>query len=162
MSAVLVQLIFSVLFSLAHPYYVSVVQIDHNAKEKSLEISVRVFTEDIEQALKKSSGANVNIIHPKDKAAADKIVYNYFQKHLRLTLNGKPVAFQYVGYELQSESVWSYFEVKNVDDVKKLDVFTDMLYDITDKQENIIQVKVNNKKDSYKLDYPKNSTVFVF
>jgi hypothetical protein len=58
--------------------------------------------------------------------------------------------------------VWSYFEVKNVDDVKKLDVFTDMLYDITDKQENIIQVKANNKKDSYKLDYPKNSTVFVF
>jgi hypothetical protein len=162
MSAILVQLIFSAMFSFAHPYYVSVVQIDHNAKERSLEISVRVFTEDMEQALKKSAGTNVDIVKPKDKTATDKILYNYFQKHLKLTLNGKPVAFQYVGYEVQSESIWSYFEVKNVDDVKKLDVFTDMLYDITDKQENIIQVKANNKKDSYKLDYPKNSIFFLF
>ena len=76
--------------------------------------------------------------------------------------NGKPVAIKYVGYELQSESIWSYLEVPNIDGVKKIDVFTDLLYDFTDKQENIIQVKTNDKKDSYKLDYPKNSTSFVF
>src|SRR6476469_6736990 len=99
MSTVFISWIFSALFAVAHPYYVSVVQIDHNAKEKSLEISVRVFAEDMETALKTSSGMNIDIVHPKDKPATEKVLYNYFLKHLRLTVNGKPVAIKYVGYE---------------------------------------------------------------
>jgi hypothetical protein len=37
-----------------HPYYISVVEINHNATDKSLEISCKIFTNDFETTLEKN------------------------------------------------------------------------------------------------------------
>ena len=36
-----------------HPFYVSVTEINHNAADKTLEISCKMFTEDLEEILEK-------------------------------------------------------------------------------------------------------------
>src|SRR5580704_1920289 len=72
-----------------HPFYVSVIEINHNAKDKTLEISCKTFTNDFESALEKSFNTKVDLNNPKDKNAADKLISNYIIKHLQITIDGK-------------------------------------------------------------------------
>lgn len=145
-----------------HPFFVSVIQIDQNTKEKSLEVSVRIFAEDFEATLKKFGNTNLDIQRPTNKAAVDKLVNAYLQSKLQLKVDGKPVTMHYIGYEQRLESIWVYLEVDNVTTLKKLDVNCNLLYEFEQKQSNIIHVKAAAGDKSYKLDNPKTSTSFEF
>ena len=137
-----------------HPFYVSVIEINHNAKEKTAEISIRIFTEDLEATLRKYGNAKVDLLHPANKAAIDKLLNDYIQHKLQLNIEGKPVTMHYLGYEQQLESIWTYLEVKDVPTMHKLAVNCSLLYDYQDKQSNIFHIKADGKEQSYKLDYP--------
>jgi hypothetical protein len=148
--------------AILHPFYISVIEINHNQKEASVEISVRAFAEDIEKTLQKYTPAKVDILHPADKALLDKQISNYLAQKIRLKVNGQPVTMQYVGHEIQKESVWAYFEVPKTPDMSKLEVDCSLLYDYEQSQSNIIHVKSKGSDKSYKLDFPKNIASFVF
>ncbi len=150
------------LVALLHPFYISVVEINHNAKDATVEISVRIFTEDLEKTLKKYTPAKIDLGTPADKAFIDKQVSNYITQKLKLKVNGQPVTFNYVGYEIQKESAWCYFEVPKVTNVTKLEVDCSLLYDYEKSQTNMLHVKSKGVEKSYKLDYPKTVTVFDF
>jgi len=137
-----------------HPFYVSMIEIDHNTKEKTVEVSIRIFTDDLENTLKKYGNTKVDILHPANKAEVDKLLNDYIQHKLQLKLDGKEVTLHYLGYEQQLESIWTYLEVKDVPTIKKVSVNCSLLYDYQEKQTNIFHVKVNGTEKSYKLDNP--------
>ena len=137
-----------------HPFYVSVIEINHNAKEKTAEISIRIFTEYLEATLRKYGNAKVDLLHPANKAAIDKLLNDYILHKLQLNIEGKPVTMHYLGYEQQLESIWTYLEVKDVSTMHKLAVNCSLLYDYQDKQSNIFHIKADGKEQSFKLDYP--------
>ncbi|ULQ57283.1 hypothetical protein KJS94_03595 [Flavihumibacter rivuli] len=150
------------LVSLFHPFYVGVTEINHNAGEKTLEISVKLFVDDFESALKKSNNAIVDLAQPKDKAATDQMITRYLQQHIQLKVNGKPVSLEYIGYEKEREAAWCYVQVGNIPSVSKLEINNSLLYDSYDKQINIMHVTVNGQRKSNKLVYPDTKTIFEF
>lgn len=148
--------------SLTHPFYVSVTEINHNATDKNLEISCKIFTDDFETALSKSSGVKIDLFNPKDKPAVEKQITAYLKKHLVLKLDNKPVALEFVGFERENEAVWSYLQVSNIPPPKKIDITNDLLYDTFDQQINLMHVSVGNNRKSTKLNYPDANTSFQF
>ena len=110
------------LIALLHPFYVSVIDINHNTKEESVEMSIRIFTQDLEETLQKYSTAKIDMVHPSNKAVLDKQITDYIKQKLQLKINGQNANMQYVGYEIQLESVWIYFEVPKIKEIKKADI----------------------------------------
>ncbi|MEO8171576.1 MAG: DUF6702 family protein [Sediminibacterium sp.] len=159
---IMLQWLMTGVVSMLHPFFVSIIEINHNAKEATVEISVRVFTEDFEKTLQKRTTTRLDVIKPADNAFLDKQISSYLAERIKLKVNGQPVTFNYLGHEVQKESVWSYMEVIKVSDVKKIEVDCSLLYDFEKAQSNIIHVKNKGMDKSYKLDYPKNSAVFDF
>ena len=148
--------------SMWHPFFVSVIEIDQNTKEKSLEVSVRIFTEDFEATLKKYGNAKLDLLHPTDKVATDKLINTYLQNKLQLKVDSKPVTMHFIGYEQRLESIWVYMQVDDVATVKRLDVTCNLLYEFEKKQTNIFHVKANAKEKSFKLDNPVSTVSFNF
>src|SRR5665647_297119 len=72
-----------------HPVFVSVTQIEHNAKDKILEISCKIFTDDFEQILRQQNKIRIDLLDPAYKPAMNGVVNNYIQKHLMLKADGK-------------------------------------------------------------------------
>ncbi len=140
-----------------HPFYVSMVDIKHNAKEKTAEVSIRIFTEDLENTLKKYGNTRIDMVKPTNKAIVDKLLNDYIQQKLHIKLNDKPVNMQYIGFEQQLESIWTYLEIKEVPTIKKVEVNCNLLYDYQEKQTIIFHIKSNGKEKSYKLDNPETS-----
>jgi len=145
-----------------HPFYVSMTEINHNAREKELEISVRIFTDDFETTLHNNYKEKVDLTRPSNQTEMNRLVSDYISRHLQLQADGKTLRLSFVGYEQQSESTWAYFEVKDVAAVKKLSLTNSLLHDYRKEQINMLHVKANGKDESYKLDYPETRAEFTF
>ena len=152
----------TLLIALMHPFYVSVIDINHNDKEASLEMSVRTFTTDLETRLEAEYNVKLDLSDPKQKAKAEEYINLYMQKRMALSANGVKGKMDFIGFEIQKESTWSYFEIKNVKQLKQLDVFCEILFGIDPQQINIIHAKANGQRKSFELTAPKNRTQFVF
>src|SRR5438045_9376652 len=89
-----------------HPFYVSLTELKHNAKDKTLEISCKMFAEDLEQIIEKNYKTTLDISVEKDKASFDKFIPDYVVKHFTLNIDGKPAKLSYVGFEKEKESAY--------------------------------------------------------
>jgi hypothetical protein len=145
-----------------HPLYISVTEINHNPKDKILEVSCKMFTNDLEAALEKVAKTHVDLSSAKDKVASDKLIEEYVERHMRLKIDGKPAVLHFVGSEKENDGTWSYFQVNEVPAVKRIDVVNDLLYDSFNQQIGIMHVTVGGQRKSTRLDYPEANASFDF
>lgn len=137
-----------------HPFHVSVTEINHNAAEKTLEISCKIFTDDFEKVLAKNYKTKVDLINPPNKAAMDSLVKKYIFSHLNIRANGRVAIMNYLGFENDHEAAYAYIEVPNVPAVNRFDVSTTLMYDMFDDQMNIFHFIVNGNRKSTRVSYP--------
>ena len=137
-----------------HPIYVSVTEMELNKKEKTLEISCKLFTDDFEKALRAAYNTHVDLINPKDRGAMHKLVNDYVQKHLKITADGRLVNLKYLGYELIEEGIYSYFEAANIERVRDVAIFNNLLYEYSKEQMGLVHITVNGTRKSTRLNYP--------
>ena len=139
-----------------HPIYISVTEIEHNAKDKTLEISCKIFTDDFEKTLRAAYHTHVDLLKGSEKPAMDKLVSDYVKKHLQISVNGKAQVLQYKGYEQIEEGIYSYYEVDSIPVVKKITVTDNILYDYQSQQISLLHITVNGNRQSTKLVNPED------
>ena len=137
-----------------HPYFLSVVEVEHSATNKTLEISCKLFTDDFEKTLRMHYKSEVDLINPKDKAYANKIISEYVQQHFTITADGKSATMNFVGYEKEDEGIISYFQVNNIASLKKIAITDNLLYEYKKEQMSIIHVIVGGVRKSNRLTNP--------
>lgn len=155
-------LLFKWLFTVLHPFYVSVTEIKHDAATNELQISARIFADDLENVLKKQSRQAVDIIHPANRAQTDSLIAGYVSKHLVITVDGKAVKLHYIGYKIEEEAAWCFLEVENIKPFKQVHVKDDILYSEHPNQINMIHVILHDERKSTKLDNPNANADIVF
>jgi hypothetical protein len=135
----------------AHPFFVSVTEIQYKKEEKLLQISSKLFFDDFENAVKKDLNlVAFNIMYPKDSALADTYIKTYFLKHFTVLDNNKPITFTYLGYEVIKEGAWVYLEAEGQEEPKKMTIVNTLMCD-NDKQNNIVQLKGFSKEQNKNL-----------
>jgi hypothetical protein len=146
----------------AHPFHVSVTEVNHNAAGKSLEISCKLFTDDFEATLAKNYNTRADLIRPVNRAAMDSLVKKYIQTHLLIQVGGRPVRLQYLGFEQDRESVYAYLEAGGIEAPAELKLSNSLLYDQFTDQVNIMHVTVGGKRQSTRVLYPDREATLRF
>ena len=146
----------------AHPFHVSVTEIEHNAAEKTLEITCRFFTDDFEAALAKQFGVRTDLVNPPDRKAMDSLVSRYIRSHLQIRAFGRLLDLHYLGFEHERESVRAYLEVSGQNPPAELRLSNSFLYDSFTDQANIMHVTVGGKRQSSRVLYPDKEVVLRF
>lgn len=145
-----------------HPYYISVIDIKYNSQQSSLQISSRMFINDLEDALKKTSHKNIDVLNPKNKTETDSALFNYIKQRLLISVDSKQQTLNYLGYEKEEDSIWSYLDIKNTKTPKKINIDTKLLYDFLPSQTIIIHCEINGIKKSSKITNPDSKVEFLF
>jgi hypothetical protein len=145
-----------------HPIFMSVTEIEHNAKTKSLEISCKVFTDDFEKHLRTIYRTKIDLLDLKTHETMNKFVNEYIQKHLQIVVDGKQVSMKFLGYEQIEEGIYSYFEVQNITAVKTLNITDNILYDYKSEQISLIHATVNAVRKSTKITNPESKVAITF
>lgn len=142
--------------AVVHPIFVSMTEIEHNASQKTLEVSCKIFTDDFEKVLRTAYKTKVDLINPTNRAAMDKLVNDYVQQHFKLTVDNKAVTLKYLGYEIIEEGVYSYYEAAGISQVKNISIFNNLLYEHTPEQMGLMHITVSGNRKSTKLNNPES------
>lgn len=145
-----------------HPFYISVTEIKHNEKTKSIEISTKIFFDDLETDIEHEYKVRIDIIKPNDKAQIDNLLADYIKKNLVLKIDGKVYSAKYLGYEIQGDAAWCYLEIPKVAKVGSIEINNSILYKLRKEQINMLNVTVGGKRQSTKLNYPERKVVMKF
>ncbi len=137
-----------------HPYYLSVIEIEHNAKEEELQIACKIFSDDLEETLQGAFKQKVNVLKEDEKKKTSELLAAYLQKHLRIKVDGVVLKPEFLGFENEQEATWSFLVVKNIKKIKQASISCDLLYDYKTEQINIFHFKVNGERKSYRLTPP--------
>ncbi len=143
----------------AHPFFVSVTEIEYVQKDKILGVSVKVFNDDLETTLKNATGAAVDIFKG-DKKMNTGYLQQYFGKHFSLTADGKLLGSRVIGYEIDGEACFVYLESPLDHRPQNLKVTTDLMYDFNKAQINMVHYIEQGNRQSHKLSYPQREVVF--
>lgn len=143
-----------------HPFYLSVTELKYNDKNKSLEVACKMFTNDLEGALKKTTGKKIDIVNPKDKKEVEKALFDYINKRLSINLNGKLKTLKFIGYEKEEDVIWTYMEIEKCEKPKQVNITTSLLYDFLKDQINLVSVESGTYKQSSKVSNPDKELKF--
>jgi len=138
-----------------HPFYVSVTEIKHDAAAGEMQVSSRIFADDLENVLKKQFKQPLDIIHPANRTQTDSLISSYLNQHLLITVDGKTVKLHYLGYKIEEEAAWCFLEAEGVKTFKQILIKNDILYSEHPNQINMIHVLSGTTRKSTKLDNPK-------
>ena len=139
-----------------------VTELTYDAPKKTLNVSVKLFTNDLEAALRKTSGKPVDLLNPKNKVELDSMLFTYIKSRLQIAVNLKNVSLHYIGHEKEEESIWTYLQIEKITLPKQLKVSTKLLYDYLPQQINIVHADINGVKKSSKVTNPDNVIEFTF
>lgn len=137
-----------------HPLHVSTTEINFNQKDKSLEVSCRIFSDDFESILSKNYKQKTDLVNPAIKVAMDDMIRKYINAHLQIKANGKPVAMKYIGFEIDHEAANVYLEVEKISSLKTISISNTILYDLFDDQMSIVHLVKGQNRKSTKILYP--------
>jgi hypothetical protein len=146
-----------------HPIHVSVTEIEHDEKDKRLEIMMRVFVDDVELTFRqKYNQPDLDILEPKNGLSVDQMMGEYLKDHFKISLDNKPQKINLLGHEKESEAFIFYIEVTNVKKFKTIHVLNDIITDMHDDQSNLVHVTVKGTVKSLRLtrDTPADNLTF--
>ena len=143
-----------VLFTSAstHKFYVSITNIEYVQSEESLQIITKIFIDDVEDALEKRYGMKFHFDSDSETEQEGALLKKYILQKMKISVNGTPVEYNYIGKEYDIDVVKSYIEVKGISDFSKIEVENLVLFDAFEEQQNIIHVKSGDKRRSLILE----------
>jgi hypothetical protein len=136
-----------------HPFFVSMTEMIFNPKEKSLEISVRIFTDDLEKELSKTCQCKVNLGLDENKTVNTKLLDAYFQNFLKVKIQNQAQKLIWHGYQNEEESTWSFLEIKT-EAVENLAIENRILHQSQEKQINFMRLKKPGFDKTVQLAFP--------
>jgi hypothetical protein len=143
-------LLLFVCFHVIHPFHVSINEISYNEKESTLEITKKIFSDDLELALK-NDGLNFHIKQKIDPEL-HKAIQNYLQDKFKIFIDDEYQRLNFLGYEVEEDAVWCYLQIDRINSIKEIAVFDITLFETYSDQVNLVHLNYKNSVESFKLD----------
>ncbi len=126
-----------------HDFHVSKCLMHYQPEQQALQISMHIFLDDLELALRKRGHDKLFLCTKNEAVGADEVVEAYLRDEFQLTINGEPRAFNFVGKEISDDlaAVWCYLEITDLPRLESLQLRYSVLMDTYDDQKNLASLE---------------------
>lgn len=151
---VLILLLVLPLFSFtAHKFYVSVTNVNYSEKDDALQITTRIFIDDLEAVLSERYGIKAQLATEDEAKIAEDYIVKYLKTKFLVRLNEEKADFTYIGKKYDNDVVICYLEVPKIGfvNLKSIEIQNEVLTDLFEEQKNLLHIKYLGKKKSFVL-----------
>lgn len=136
-----------------HPIHLSLCEIHYNTNSQKLEISLKIFLDDLEEALMLKGHPSLYIATPKEIASADEKIFDYVASQFYITEGPKSISYQWVGKELSEDltAIWCYFESEKINQIQELKFKNCILMELFGDQKNILHAYLSKSEKRHEL-----------
>ena len=145
-----------------HKYYLSLTQIKFKKEEKSVQIIINVFMDDIELALNKDYDIDLQLTTKTELKDNNVYFEKYLKDKLQFKINGESQVYNYLGKEYDGDLVFFYLEIENIASITTIEVTNNILTFHFPTQQNLIKSKVGEKNKSVLLTKENANSVLNF
>jgi hypothetical protein len=125
---------------LMHKFYVSLTEIRFNPETERIEVSMRIFPDDLDRALMEKTGIHTQLATELEPPGADSLLMDYLLEGFYIVVNGERIVLNYLGKEPEADAIWCYLESEKTSQPATLKVYQTLLTETFEEQVNIIQV----------------------
>jgi GTP:adenosylcobinamide-phosphate guanylyltransferase len=126
-----------------HKFYTAIYQIEFVPKKKMIQITTRIFIDDLNEALEKKYKQKVFIATKNESPQDTELIKKYFAEKFQIKVNGKVKPMNFVSKEVEENVVICYLSIKEISKIKMLEI-------------------ENSKHHSSQFQWPKTQFAFNF
>jgi hypothetical protein len=128
----------------AHKFHTSFTEANYNAEAGTLEVTLRTFPDDLEEALRRRkpiAAREPPAGKDRQKEFEERVAAYVAETFLIRTGRGDPVKISWVGMDAGVDSAWLYFEARVPAGASDLRLSNRLLFDLFDDQINLVNLK---------------------
>lgn len=141
----------------AHDIHISNCDVIDNRKDQKLELSVKIFYDDLLKAVGLEQGGEL----PKQYSGSDDLINKFLNDHLVITINGEAREFTYVESISYPPAIWTSLIIEQEESIQHLEIKNTILLSTYDDQVNIVTIEIgDNKKKFYSLNHDEKNALW--
>ena len=131
-----------------HKFYMAIFQVNYTPEKKMLQITSRIFVDDLNLAIEKKYGKKVYLGSEKESADDQGVLKKYFSENLQIKVNGqsKPVVF--LSKELDGDVLICYCRVTDIAKLHSAEITNTVLTQWNSEQQNILHFTAFGNKQT--------------
>jgi hypothetical protein len=146
-----------------HPIHLSVSEINYSEKDKALQITSRIFLDDLELSIQNQlKKPDLDLLEPGKDYTTEKLISDYVLQHLSVKLDGKIQKLNFLGFEREDPAVICYIEIESVKKFKTIEIKNEVIMETHNDQSNLVHVTYKGPVKSLRLMRDKSSDVLTF
>ncbi|OYU85177.1 MAG: hypothetical protein CFE24_03370 [Flavobacterium sp. BFFFF2] len=134
-----------------HKYYVGHCQIETNSSKKRLEITIRLFDDDVEKAFEKN-GRTLQFINRQPDRHSFTLLQDYLTTQFKIYINQKPTLYKLHSVTNEDQVIVFYLSVSNCTQFVPLQIRNTLLTETFPDQQHLIVFKNGNTSQSETLN----------
>lgn len=142
-----------------HDFHVSRLTLDYQKEEHQFQVSLHVFTDDLELGLAAAGYKDLRLHTEGESAQAENALVSYLNRVLKLsTPDGEIISMEYLGKEQSDDLMasWVYFYWKVPPEIDQLVLNHRLLHDVYEDQQNIVKLEGCEPKGLHLTTDPKD------
>jgi len=151
--------IFLLLLSLYHPFHVGLTEMEHNPETQTFQISIKLFSDDLENALTQEYDKSIDILNPRSQEEFDSLLFVYVSNHFELKSGKTAIPLDFIGNERTYDVTWIYLESDPIKVVDKVLVKNELLFDLFDDQTHVVHYTNRSGELDTELVHRSKSTI---
>jgi len=124
---------------LLHPFKISVCEVNYNGTNKSLEMTIKIFQDDMIYTLHQIHNKDINLND--DQTETKDFISSYITQNLKVKVDHELREATFVGYELEEDVIWIYLEYSKVSNPEMVEIEDKLLMDAFREQNNLVHFK---------------------
>ncbi len=143
-----------------HEFHLSKSIIEYNSEDQALQITMHLFIDDLEEALKLQGAEKLFLCTEKESDQSDAFILKYLEKSFSVQVDGKELKYNWIGKEASEDlqAIWCYLEIPEMNKPAQLTVTNNTLMDVFDDQRNLINILGPDDKEGYFIFEKGNAT----
>jgi len=132
-----------------HKFYMGVFQVNYAAEKKMIQVTSRIFIDDLNNGMEKKYHKKTFIGTEKETPEDLELFKKYLSENFTIKVNGQPKPIAFLSKEIEAGDVLvCYSRIKDVEKFKTLEILNTILVDWNAEQQNITHISAFGTKKS--------------
>jgi hypothetical protein len=131
-----------------HKFYVALYQVNYAPEKKMLQITTRIFVDDLNSAVGKKYSKKINLGSEIESAADVNYLKKYFSEKFYIKVNGQTKPVNFLSKEMEGDVLICYFSMKEIQKINSLEIYNAVITEGNSEQQNIMHFNVAGVKNT--------------
>lgn len=131
-----------------HKFYVALYQVTYAPEKKMLQITTRIFVDDLNSAIGRKYQKKINLGSENETVEEVNFLKKYFSEKFYIKVNGQTKPIHFLSKEMEGDVLICYLSIKEIQKINSLEIYNAVITEGNSDQQNIMHFNVAGVKNT--------------